>query len=836
MKREKLNKYINSFEFGKNSYFYCDLQKVFEDYPRLRKLPNSLKILLELNLRNTTDEKLNDVLKVFDSRNNLKTIEYKPNRAIMEDFSGLPSIIDFASLRDKAKKDYKNVSKITPQIMIDLVMNSSTNEKLEKEKSEFLKWAKYSFENLSVIPPEAGICHQVNLEFLATMIGVEKQNEKVFIYPETLIGTDIHTTLINALGVLGWGVGLIEVQKAMLGYSITLNLPKVVGVKIIGSLIQGVSINDAVLSLTNTLKQQNVSLKIVEFFGEGLRNISVEDRAMISSMATKYDAMCGYFSVDDNTIEFVEQTRGVDASLIKEYYVRQTMYGNHDVFTEYDEIITFDLTNVKPLVTGPKKSQDRISVEHIPAKLETFKKGNLVKDNDIVLAAITSCTSTSNPSLLIQAGLLAKKAYELGLYINKRIKKEISFGSLAVKEYLNRLDLLKYFDLLGFDTSKSECDISLDSIQLVESTQLDIERFNLNVSSVNSGNMNFDSKPHPSVKSNWFMSPALVIAYSLKGHMNFDITKEPISQDIFLSDLWPNMIEVNGYLEKIDYSVFAKVYKDVFTGNEFWNSIATRQLPTYNWNSQATYIQPSYYFDDVDIEEITIYNSKVLALLEDDISTDDLLPDGKIAPYSAASKYLQEKGLRPDEFDLYINRRGNSEVMVRGMFSSISFKNKIVAPKEGAYTKDFSNQEVLPIFDFCKKIKKQNSSLVIFAGSRFGTNKPKDWTAKSMRFLGVKAIIAKSFSDNYRRSLIFMGILPLEFIDDDINSLKLRGDELITIKSNSIIPNDKIQVEIKKETDLITIDVESKLNNVKEVEYYKKGGVMSYFYDKTYSK
>ena len=833
-KRKNLNKYTNSFEFQGNSYHYCDLKKVFEEFPRLRKLPNSLKILLELNLRDTSNEKLSDILKVFDSRNNLKTIEYKPNRVIMQDNAGLPPIIDLVSMREKASKNGLDPNKVNPKVMVDLVVESSNKKVLEEEKNRLLKWSMNQFKNFSVIPPGNGICHQVNLEYLATMIDIKKVNDKLFMYPETLIGTDIHTTLINALGVLGWGVGVLEAQKAMLGFSITLNLPKVVGVKIESSLVQGVSINDAVLALTNKLNQINVSYKIVEFFGEGLKNISVEDRAIISSMATKYDAICGYFSVDNNTIEFVEQTRGVDATLIKQYYQKQTIFENYDSFIEFDEILTFDLSLVRPLAIGPRNSKDKISIEHIPSKLDTFKKGKLIKDNDIVLAAITSCTSTSNPSLLIQAGLLAKKAYELELNINRNIKRVISFGSLAVKEYLKKLDLLKYFNLLGFDTESYDCEINIQNIELIQAVELDIERFNLNVSSVTSGNMNYERKFHSLIKSNWFMSPALVIAYSLKGEMNFDITTEPIFNDIYLSDLWPNMIEVNEYLEKIDYSIFAKVYKDIFLGNKNWQNLITQNSSTYKWDENSTYIQPTDFFEKVFLEEVNIINSKVLALLDDDISTDDLLPDGRISPFSQAGRYLQKKGLGPDEFDSYENRRGNKEVMTRALFSTSNFKNRITPSKEGAYTKDFSNQEVLPIFEFSKKMSDDNTPLVVLAGSRMGIGRPKDWTAKAMRLLGVKAIIAKSFSKNYRRSLIFMGILPLEFIEDDIDSLKLRGSELITIKSSSILPNEKVEVEIKKEKETVNILVESRLDTTKEVEYFKKGGVLALFLHSLY--
>ncbi|MGB5793561.1 aconitate hydratase AcnA [Poseidonibacter sp.] len=846
-----MNRFISSFEYNNNTYHYCDLKKVFQYYPILKKLPKCLKILLETNITNANENKIDEVINTFIIRDNLNEINFYPNRIIMEDFAGIPALVDFASMQEEVLISSQNQKQINPKIMVDLVIDNSLNSNnrnrrntvssnvkneinANKERYKFAKWAEYKFKNFSVIPSGSALCHQVNLEYLSTMLSVKQIEDKVFIFPETIVGTNNDTTMINSLGVLGWGVSTIEIESLMLGSNLSLNLPEVVGIEITGSLAQGVSIIDAVLTLSNILKEYKLSGKFVEFYGKGLRHISVEDRAILSNIVPQYNAICGYFGVDDNTISFVEQTRGVDASLIKDYYIKQSMFDCFETL-DYDKYIKFDLSLIKPLVAGPKTFQDKICVKEVASKLESFKKGNFIKDNDIVLATINSCASSSNPTVLIQAALLAKKACLLGLKINSNIKRVFKIDSLIVKEYLLKLDLLKYLEQLGFEIEEY-CNTTTyeNSNELVQRVSLDIEKFNLNTASLISANQNNEIKSHPLVKSNWLMSPALLIAYCIKGNMNFDITIESLHQDIFLSDIWPSMNEVNEYLEKLDYKVYKEVYKNIFIGDETWQNIEYKETNTYLWDENSTYIQASHIFEEKNLEKIEINNAKIMALFDDNITSEQLAPQGAIAPYSCCASYLQSKGLKPDEFNSFENRSANEEVMIRGTLSNSKLKNKIVSPKEGGYTKDFQSSEIMSFYDFSLKMKKENTPLVIFAGDNFGIGKLRDWAVKGIKQLGVQAIVAKSFSKEYKTSLISMGILPLEFIDDDIKSLNLKGNELISIKTENIKIDQKIQIEIKRKDEVFKVTVLSCLNTIEQIQYYKNGGILSYLLKNTF--
>ena len=665
-----MNRFTNSFVFNAYTYYYCDLRKVFERYSILRKLPNSLKILLEANIRNVAEQDIATMIASFVHKNFMREIEFYPSRLIMQDDIGIPSMVELASLRDVVYFYGANVKTVKPQIMVDLVIDNRRTAKNHKEMKRneeqytFLKWAQSEFENFSLIPPNSGFSHQINIEYLSTMINLKQDNNKLFIYPETIVGTNIQSTMINALGVLGFSIGEIQAQASMLGSSVSLNLPCVLGVEIVGTLAQGVGIIDASLKLANKLKEYNLENKIIEFYGSSLKNLTIEDRAILSNIATQYGAICGYFGVDDNTIAYVEQTRGVDATLIKEYFIKQGMYNNHDLV--YDEDMKFDLSAVKPIIAGPRSLENKIYVNKVPSKLASFKKGNFVRDNDIVLAAITAHTTNSNPTLLIQAGLLAKKACILGLSINKNIKRIFIPGSLVVKEYLQRVDLLKYLEQLGFYITDFDDELSINSIDLVEIVSMDIDKFNLDVSSISSGNKNYNDKIHPKVKSNWLMSPALVVAYCLKGNMNFDITSDAIYKDIYLNDIWPSSHEVTEYLSRINYSVYQNVYRDIFLGNKQWQEITYDKTQIYSWSYLNTYVEESKLFENINLEKINIKNARILALLGDDISTNQISPYGQILPYTPAAFYLESKGLHPDEFDTFENRVSNAEVMSRG--------------------------------------------------------------------------------------------------------------------------------------------------------------------------
>lgn len=826
-----MNKFVNSFEFNNQEYYYYDIQKIISLYPSLKKLPNSLKLILESNIRNAKEDNINSIIDFFVKKHSFKNIDFFPNRVVLNDFIGLPAFINLASMRDYVKQKDIDTSIINPKVTVDLILDDNSelsdynNEIRTYERDKFLKWAANSFDKLSVVPFGKGISNKINLEYLSTMISAKKIDDKIFIFPENVVGVDSQTTMINALGVLGLKRRALEIEKAIFASSISFSFPEVIGVKITGSLSQGVSILDATLSLVNILKEYNLKDKLVEFYGSGLKNILIEDRATISNLVSEFESIANYFNIDDNTISFVEQTRGVDASLIKEYYIKQGLFSHSEV--EYDTDVLFDLSLVKPIVSGPKHHQEKVIVEHIPSKLTSFKNGNFVKDNDIVLAQIFISVSTATPSLLIQAGLLAKKSCTLGLKINPNIKKVFLCSSDIQKDLLIKLDLLQYLEKLGFEIRVSKDFNNIDD-SLVERVVLDIEKFNLNVSSVISSTYEYFNYTHSLIKSNWTMSPALVIAYSLKGTMNFNITKEPISTDIYLSDIWPSGIEVEEYLEKIDFSLFSNIYKDVFLGNNTWQNLSYEESDVYSWNEKDTYIQPSNFVEDTFCESININEAKILALFDDNISSDYLCAVGKVSPYSPTSHYLQSKGLKPDEFNSFESRHGNSEVMVRGTLSNIRLKNRIVLPKEGGYTKDFNTFEVLPIFEFAMKMKHQEKDLVLFAGDNFGTGNSRDWASKGLKLLSVKAVVAKSFDSNFKSDLVSMGILPLEFIEDDIKTLSLKGNEQISIKTSNILLDSKINLEIKKGDEIIIISVLLKFNSLEEMKYYKAGGFFSF--------
>ena len=822
-----MNKYTSSFIFNKNVYYYCDLKKVFEKYPLLRKLPNSTKILLESNIRNAKDEDISSIISTFIHRNFLNKIEFYPNRVILEDSVGIPILIELALMREFVYSQGKNPKDLSPKIMLDLVIDNSlnNNENINKQKYSFIKWASAEFKNLSVIPCNLGLCKKVNLEYLSTMISSKIQDDKIYIYPETLVGSDSQTTMLNALGVLSYNIHEIEIQSLLLGSSTNLSFPKVIGIEIIGSPINAVGINDIILNLINILREHKVSDTIVEFYGSALKYISIEDRATIASIAPKYGAICSYFAIDNTTIAYMEKTRGISIRLVEEYFTKQGMFNNNDLI--YDEYITFDLSNVETTVSGPRKIEDSFNIEELVSKFTTFKKGHYANDNDIVLAIISSTTSTS----LIQAALLAKKACELKLSINSNIKRILFIDSLIIKEYLIKLDLYKYFEELGFEILNK--DLSFYSTKKLNMLKIsmDIDKFDLNVVSLVSSIENFKEKIHPKVNSNWQMNPALLIAYCIKGNIDFNILENTIDKDIMLNDIWPSNDEIAEYLKKVDYKVYKKAYENIFNGNEQYKELKYQNLPIYKWENKDTLIEVQKnqkLFENKSLDKIEIKDAKILALFGNAITTEQITPMGKILPYTKAAIYLESKELKADEFGNFEDRRLNVEVMLRGTFSNTKLKNKIVSPKEGGFTKDFLSGEIIPIYDFCEEMQKTNTPLVIFAGSYYGIGESIDWAAKGTKLLGVKAIIAKSFAHNHRLSLISMGILPLEFIDDDIETLHLQGDELISIKSKEIKINAKINIEIKRNDEVKVIGVKSKLETKNELIYYKNGGVLSY--------
>lgn len=805
-----MNRFVNSFEFNNNIYYYYDLTKVFNEFPQLKSLPNSLKIVLESNIRNSSES---DILKVIDSfyKKFNKEIDFTPNRVLFSATSILPILTQIVSAKQKLNNN------IDISIATDVIINDNINSKREEEYYEFLFLAQNCFEKLTLVSTSDDLKNEINLEFLSTMLNVSKEDDKIFITPEILSGADSFSISSNALGVLGLELNGIDLESIMLGSSTSLDFPNSVGVEIKGSLAQGTGINDITLFLENLFKEHNIDGKIVEFFGDGIKDLTIEQRRVLSLVVEKYNGNCGYFPIDDITISFVEQTRGVDASLIKEYYKRQMLF-NHKENLSFDETLILDLSLVNPIISTTKRVNDRISVKEIPSLINSYKKGNFINDNNIVLVVLENYLNSSNKTLFVQAALLAKKALELELSIDKKINCYFLLKSSFLKEYLETLNLFQYFEKLGFKFIKSFSEVSVH-----QTLELDIQKFNLNTSAILSTDKSNQKRVIKDIKNSWSMSPAMAISYTLNGSVDFDITKEAIYADIYLSDIWPSVTEVNEYLQKANTDFFQNNYRNVFKKEEF-----IHDTEKDFWNENQTFLSRIDLFENEfkEIDTIDIKDAKILAVLGDDISSSLIMPKGQIGSYTPSSQYLQSKGARPDEYDSFENRYANSEVIKRATLSSIELKNSMVSPKEGGYTKDFDTYEIMTISDFSTKMKKENRDLVIFAGKNFGSGIFNDISVKGLKLLGIKAIIAKTFDEDFKNYLIKVGILPLVFIDDDIDSLKLKGDEYISIFSNRVKSDDKIQLQILKANETRTIEVLSKISKANEVLYYRNSGLL----------
>ena len=811
-----MNRFDNSFITKKDNYSYYNLQKVFEKYPKLKKLPISLKILLESNLRNTQNEDIDILFSTFEKRNNFNQINFYPNRVLLNEEEGIPLLVDLASFREN--NNLENQNNINPKITVDLIMDNILNEskykKERKEKYEFLKWASYNFENFSIFPPSSNGNNEINLEYLSTIISSKQIDEEVFVYPEAIVGIDLNTADINALGIIAFNLGFLELESIILGSKLSFDFPKVIGFEITGTVSQGISSLDILVALNEIIKKHDIKDQIVEFYGKGLKNISIEDRASLANEVSKNEALCGFFPMDGETIVYLERTRGVDVTFIKEYFNKQSFFENEDEII-FDNHLKLDLSLIKPLVIGPKDIRNGMYAKDISNELKSFKKGNFVKDNDIALALISSNMSSSNIIILIQAGLLAKKAFLLGLSIGKNIRTYLYLIKPIQKKYLESLELLQYFEKLGF--------ILVDNYtnELEEIVSLDIEKFNLNLAFLSSSTIAYEEMNNPQIKSKYLLSPSLLIGYCLKGNINLDITKEPLFQDIYLSDIWPSTSEINEYLGKIDTSFYKDLYKNTFLENKEWFDIKYEDSNIYKWDENSTYIRKTSFPNKLEQNKLIINNANILALFGDNISTDEISPYGNIPTYSQVSSYLTSKDIHPDEFNTFKSRKGNAQIMTRAVLSNNKLKNKIVHPKEGGYTKDFTNGEIMTFFDFSIKMKEQKIPLVIFSGKNFGNGNPKDWASKGLKLLGVEVVIAESFNDKYKLDLILMGILPLEFIDDDINSLNLKGNEQISINIDDLKSSMKIKVEINKDENIRTILLKSCIDSKEELEFYK---------------
>ena len=865
---------------GNNNYKYYSIveyaKKINAD---ISKLPFSLKILLENMLRFYDDENLlrehvGALINSVKDANNRIEIAFIPARVLMQDFTGVPAVVDLATMRDAVKKLKKDPKKINPLVPVDLVIDHSVqvdffgdNKAFEKnvalefernyERYEFLKWAQESFTNFRVVPPNTGICHQVNLENLAKVVWTKEEQGESIVYFDTVVGTDSHTTMINGLGVLGWGVGGIEAEAGMLGQPSSMLIPEVIGFKLINSLRPGITATDLVLTITQMLRKRGVVGKFVEFFGNGVANLSLANRATIANMAPEYGATCGIFPIDKITLDYLHLTGRSEENitLVEKYAKAQGVFCDHESQAQFGDILELDLSTVVTSIAGPKRPQDRVNLDKaresfhdLQNELKITNKNKFfipelntdLSDGDIVIASITSCTNTSNPSVLIGAGLLAKKAVENGLKIKGHVKTSLAPGSQVVGQYLLDSGLQKYLDQLGFNIVGYGCTTCIgNSGPLHNHIEEVIKNKNLTVASVLSGNRNFEGRIHPLVKANYLASPPLVVAYALAGTMEINLADEPIATNnfgkkIYLRDLWPSDEEIESVISKtINRKMFIEKYSKLFVGNKFWQDIKVEKSDTYSWNPSSTYIRLPNYFDDLERNNAKeVKDAKILAVFGDSITTDHISPAGNISATSPSAIYLNQKGVEKKDFNSYGARRGNHEVMMRGTFANIRIRNEMLGgTKEGGFTKN-DRGEIVSIYDSAIDYKNKNIDLVVFAGKEYGTGSSRDWAAKGVFLLGVKAVIAESFERIHRSNLIGMGVLPLIFkAGTDRKTLQISGDEVIDILGidSKILPKQNLKGVIKRKDGSKTeFDLICGLDTVSESEYYKLGGILKY--------
>jgi len=842
----------------------------------ISKLPKSIKVLLEnlLRFEDSRSVKKEQILSIkswIEKKNSKTEIAFRPARVLMQDYTGIPAIADLAAMRDAVKLKKKDPKKINPLSTVDLVIDHSVmvdtyaskdsfKKNVEKEfirngeRYSFLKWGQQAFNNFRVVPPGTGICHQVNLEYLSKVVWSSDN----FAYPDTLVGTDSHTTMVNGLSVLGWGVGGIEAEAAMLGQPISMLIPDVVGFKIQNKLTEGTTATDLVLTIVQILRQEGVVGKFVEFYGDGLKNLSLADRATIANMAPEYGATCGFFPIDEETLKYLKFS-GRDQhtiSLVEKYSKEQGLWADENI--SFTKVLNLDLSKVVPSISGPKRPQDKVLLsESSKSFMKSFKKDmnreNIkeeivsgenfkLKDGNIVIAAITSCTNTSNPNVLIGAGLLAKKAVEKGLKVKPWVKTSLAPGSQVVTDYLEKAGLNKYLDQLGFHLVGYGCTTCIgNSGPLKENISKAIEKGNLYAVSVLSGNRNFEGRINPDVKANYLASPPLVVAYALVGSMNFDLYNEPLGKDklgknIFLKDIWPSNKEIEELiLTSINAEMFSKRYSKVSEGSEDWKKIKTTESSIYNWNDSSTYVKKPPFFEKMsDSPEgfKKISDARPLVILGDMVTTDHISPAGSIKKDSPTGDYFMKHQVQQKDFNSYGARRGNHEVMVRGAFGNIRIRNEMASGTEGGFTKLYPEGKVMSIYEAATEYKKRGNDLVVIAGKEYGAGSSRDWAAKGTKLLGVKAVIAESFERIHRSNLIGMGILPLQFKEGfNKNKLKLKGSELITIINidKGITPGQEVECEIKYADGVAKkINLLSRIDTANEVEYYKNDGILKY--------
>jgi aconitate hydratase len=884
------NKSKKNLTLNGKKYSYYSIKALENESFKVNSLPYSVRILLENILRQEDDKIITDgnieaLMNWAPSNKSKDEVPFKPSRVILQDLTGGAAIVDLAALRYATKKLGKDPYVINPEIPVDLVidhsvqvdysgtkealgLNSSIEFERNKERYEFFNWAKKSFNSFRVIPPATGIVHQVNLEYLAEVIIEKNDNDEVVLYPDTVVGTDSHTTMINALGVLGWGVGGIEAEAGMLGQPCYFSMPEVIGVRFTGSLQNGATATDLALKMTQVLREKKVVGKFVEYFGEGLKNLTLSDRSVVSNMAPEYGATCGFFPIDEEALAYLRLTgrREEKIELIKEYLKENGMFYSADNEASYTDIIDIDLSTIEPSLAGPKRPQDLVPLSHVKKEFEkafSAPKGNKgygldskelnktaevtygdgtveeISNGAVTIASITSCTNTSNPYIILSAALLAKKAVERGLKVKKYVKTSLAPGSKVVTRYVEKAGLMPYMEALGFNVVGYGCMTCVgNSGPLRPEVEKIIKEENLLVAAVVSGNRNFEGRIHPLVKAGYLAAPHLVVAYALAGNVNINLAEEPIGRDeqgndVYLRDIMPSSEEIMECTNKaVTSEMFKEEYKSVFDSNEMWNKIDAEKKDVYDWDENSTYIANPPYFENISMDKAVIKrldSQRVLGKFKDSITTDHISPVGSIAKDSPAGRYLMEHGVEPKDFNSYGSRRGHHEVMIRGTFSNIRLSNEIADGKEGGFTKFIPTNEITTIFDASNRYKENGTGLIILAGEDYGMGSSRDWAAKGTKLLGVNAVIAKSFERIHRSNLIMMGVLPLQFIDgQDADSLKLTGLEEYSINiDDSVKPGDIVQVVAKDlEGNVKKFNVNVRFESEIEIDYYRNNGIL----------
>ncbi|MGY2200095.1 aconitate hydratase AcnA [Pseudomonas gingeri] len=898
-------KTLKTLNVGTKTYHYFSLPQAAQSLGDLDKLPMSLKVLLENLLRwedgkTVTGTDLKALAAWLKTRSSDREIQYRPARVLMQDFTGVPAVVDLAAMRAAVARAGGDPQRINPLSPVDLVIDHSVmvdkfataaafgqNVDIEMERNgeryAFLRWGQSAFDNFSVVPPGTGICHQVNLEYLGRTVWTKDEDGRTYAFPDTLVGTDSHTTMINGLGVLGWGVGGIEAEAAMLGQPVSMLIPEVIGFKLTGKLKEGITATDLVLTVTQMLRKKGVVGKFVEFYGDGLAELPLADRATIANMAPEYGATCGFFPVDEVTLDYLRLSGRPAATveLVEAYSKTQGLWRLPGQEPLFSDSLALDMGSVEASLAGPKRPQDRVSLPNVAQAFNDFmglqlkpaskEEGRLeseggggvavgnadqvggvdysyeghtyrLKDGAVVIAAITSCTNTSNPSVMMAAGLLAKKAVEKGLKRQPWVKSSLAPGSKVVTDYYKAAGLTRYLDELGFALVGYGCTTCIgNSGPLPEPIEKAIQQSDLTVASVLSGNRNFEGRVHPLVKTNWLASPPLVVAYALAGSVRLDISREPLGtgsdgKPVYLRDIWPSQKEIADAVAQVNTAMFHKEYAEVFAGDAQWQAIEVPQAATYVWQKDSTYIQHPPFFDDITgplpvVEDIK--GARVLALLGDSVTTDHISPAGNIKADSPAGRYLREQGVEPRDFNSYGSRRGNHEVMMRGTFANIRIRNEMLGGEEGGNTLHVPSGEKLAIYDAAMRYQTEGTPLVVIAGQEYGTGSSRDWAAKGTNLLGVKAVIAESFERIHRSNLVGMGVLPLQFkLDQNRKSLRLTGKETLSISGLSgaeLQPRMNLQLTLTREDgSQEKVDVLCRIDTLNEVEYFKAGGILHY--------